>query len=50
MRRLLVKAPGFALLQRMAQEAPGQTLQATVLVYDAYLRLVGDKKRTSSVR
>ena len=27
--------------QRMAQEKPGQTLQATALVHDAYLRLVG---------
>jgi RNA polymerase sigma factor (TIGR02999 family) len=27
--------------QRMAQEAPGQTLQATALVHEAYLRLVG---------
>jgi len=26
--------------QKMAQEAPGQTLQATALVHDAYLRLV----------
>jgi RNA polymerase sigma factor (TIGR02999 family) len=26
--------------QRMAREAPGQTLQATALVHDAYLRLV----------
>src|SRR5271166_1911474 len=26
--------------QRLAQEAPGQTLQATALVHDAYLRLV----------
>ena len=26
---------------RMAQEKPGQTLQATALVHDAYLRLVG---------
>jgi RNA polymerase sigma factor (TIGR02999 family) len=26
---------------RMASEAPGQTLQATALVHDAYLRLVG---------
>jgi RNA polymerase sigma factor (TIGR02999 family) len=26
--------------QRMAQEKPGQTLQATALVHDAYLRLV----------
>ena len=30
--------------QRLAQEAPGQTLQATALVHEAYLRLVdGDK-------
>jgi RNA polymerase sigma factor (TIGR02999 family) len=27
--------------QRMAQESPGQTLQATALVHEAYLRLVG---------
>ena len=27
--------------QRMSQEAPGQTLQATALVHEAYLRLVG---------
>ena len=27
--------------QRLAQEKPGQTLQATALVHDAYLRLVG---------
>jgi RNA polymerase sigma factor (TIGR02999 family) len=27
--------------QRLAQEAPGQTLQATSLVHEAYLRLVG---------
>ena len=27
--------------QRLAQEKPGQTLQATSLVHDAYLRLVG---------
>src|SRR5688500_12715930 len=26
--------------QRLAQEKPGQTLQATALVHDAYLRLV----------
>src|SRR6201988_2769013 len=26
---------------KLAQEAPGQTLQATALVHDAYLRLVG---------
>jgi RNA polymerase sigma factor (TIGR02999 family) len=30
--------------QRLAQEKPGQTLQATALVHEAYLRLVdGDK-------
>ena len=29
--------------QRMAQEKPGQTLQATALVHEAYLRLVGDQ-------
>jgi RNA polymerase sigma factor (TIGR02999 family) len=28
--------------QKMAQEAPGQTLQPTALVHEAYLRLVGD--------
>ena len=27
--------------ERMAQEKPGQTLQATALVHEAYLRLVG---------
>src|SRR6266436_1852443 len=27
--------------QKMAQEHPGQTLQATALVHEAYLRLVG---------
>jgi RNA polymerase sigma factor (TIGR02999 family) len=29
--------------QRLAQEKPGQTLQATALVHEAYLRLVGKK-------
>ena len=29
--------------QRLAQEKPGQTLQATALVHDAYLRLVGEE-------
>jgi RNA polymerase sigma factor (TIGR02999 family) len=28
--------------RRLAQEKPGQTLQATALVHEAYLRLVGD--------
>src|SRR5262245_61335923 len=27
--------------QKLAQESPGQTLQATALVHEAYLRLVG---------
>jgi RNA polymerase sigma factor (TIGR02999 family) len=30
--------------QKLAQEAPGQTLQATSLVHEAYLRLAGDGK------
>jgi RNA polymerase sigma factor (TIGR02999 family) len=30
--------------KKMAQEQPGQTLQATALVHDAYLRLVGDEQ------
>jgi RNA polymerase sigma factor (TIGR02999 family) len=30
--------------QRLAQERPGQTLQATALVHEAYLRLVDTKK------
>ncbi len=29
--------------QRLAHEKPGQTLQATALVHEAYLRLVGDR-------
>jgi len=28
---------------KMAQQAPGQTLQPTALVHEAWLRLVGDK-------
>ena len=36
--------------QRLAQEKPGQTLQATALVHDAYLRLVGgDAASTGTV-
>jgi RNA polymerase sigma factor (TIGR02999 family) len=31
--------------QKLAQEVPGQTLQATALVHDAYLRLVNVEKR-----
>jgi len=30
---------------RLAQEKPGQTLQATALVHEAYLRLVGSKEQ-----
>jgi RNA polymerase sigma factor (TIGR02999 family) len=30
--------------QKLAQEKPGQTLQATALVHEAYLRLVGTEK------
>ena len=29
--------------QKLAQEKPGQTLQATALVHEAFLRLVGDQ-------
>lgn len=29
--------------QKLAQEKPGQTVQATALVHEAYLRLVGDQ-------
>jgi hypothetical protein len=29
---------------RMAAESPGQTLQPTALVHEAYLRLVGDQR------
>jgi RNA polymerase sigma factor (TIGR02999 family) len=30
--------------QRLAHEAPGQTFQATALVHEAYVRLVGDRE------
>jgi RNA polymerase sigma factor (TIGR02999 family) len=30
---------------KMAREAPGQTLQATALVHEAWLRLAGDERR-----
>lgn len=33
---------------RLAAEAPGQTLQATALVHEAYLRLVGDEQPWNS--
>lgn len=31
--------------QRLSHEPPGQTLQATALVHEAYIRLVGDEPR-----
>ena len=31
---------------KMADQPPGQTLQATALVHEAYLRLIGDGERT----
>ena len=34
---------------RLAQERPGQTLQATALVHEAYLRLVGNGDRKSEM-
>src|SRR5438132_8227079 len=34
--------------QKLAQESPGQTLQATALVHEAYLRLVESERRGSS--
>jgi RNA polymerase sigma factor (TIGR02999 family) len=32
--------------QKLSHEPPGQTLQATALVHDAYLRLVGDEPQS----
>ena len=32
--------------QKMAEEKPGQTLQATALVHEAYLRLVGGAEQS----
>ena len=34
--------------QKLAQEKPGQTLQATALVHEAYLRLVGNEHHEQS--
>src|SRR5215467_14525269 len=34
--------------QKFAQEKPGQTLQATALVHEAYLRLVGPNRQAAS--
>ena len=36
--------------QRMKQEKPGQTLQATALVHEAYIRLVGAEEQNWSSR
>lgn len=36
--------------QRLSKESPGQTLQATALVHEAYLRLVGSKNQNWSGR
>jgi DNA-directed RNA polymerase specialized sigma24 family protein len=33
---------------RLSQELPGQTLQATALVHEAYIRLVGGEKQSWS--
>jgi DNA-directed RNA polymerase specialized sigma24 family protein len=35
---------------KLAQEKPGHTLQATALVHEAYLRLVGGGGKKSEVR
>jgi hypothetical protein len=32
--------------QKLSHEAPGQTLQATALVHEVYLRLVGDEPQS----
>jgi RNA polymerase sigma factor (TIGR02999 family) len=36
--------------QKLSQETPGQTLQATALVHEAYLRLVGEEGQTWNSR
>lgn len=36
--------------QRMSKESPGQTLQATALVHEAYIRLVGAEEQNWSSR
>src|SRR4051812_44378501 len=35
--------------QRLAQERPGQTMEATALVHEAYLRLVGSSPKDAAV-
>ena len=36
--------------QKLAQEMPGRTLQATALVHEAYVRLVDSKDETGSAQ
>ena len=36
--------------QKLSHEAPGQTLQATALVHEAYLRLIGDEPQSWNSR
>ena len=36
--------------QKLSQEKPGQTLQATALVHEVYLRLVGDEPQSWNSR
>ena len=36
--------------QKLSQEKPGQTLQATALVHEAYIRLVGDEAQSWNSR
>jgi len=36
----------FLAAQKLSHEAPGQTLQATALVHEAYLRLVGNEPQS----
>jgi hypothetical protein len=37
-------------VHRLARESPGQTLQATVLVHEAYLRLIGSETTSCNSR
>jgi RNA polymerase sigma factor (TIGR02999 family) len=41
---LVYEELGKLAAQKLAHEKPGQTLQATALVHEAYLRLVGDQQ------
>jgi RNA polymerase sigma factor (TIGR02999 family) len=41
---LVYDEPGKLAAQRLAQEEPGQALEATALVHEAYLRLVDVKE------